>query len=461
MEMRDQIMEIEFAIQRRQYAMALVECSNVFEDILKKVYAEALTELPYEDRERLNEAERKIGEGKRGFREFGFGKLVGLFSASRLLELWEKKTNKELGMLKSISLNSFVNLRNDAVHNGKKDVKRQEAELFFACLKNWLIFLGYSNLDENVEDAFKVKPAAEKQETRARYEEHVKNREASTYTFSKKSEQRRLGKAVDIYRAIDERAITFALANLEKKEGLVVLDAGCANGKILETRFQEGGAFEKAVGIDYNAEEIAKKQAEESEFYHYHCMDFESPDFEDQLDDMMEEEGVRKFDIIFSSLVIHHLKNPKRVLRILTKKLKRGGALILRGAEDGSKLAYDDHGLVREIIERSAAVKGMSDRFHGRKFYSQLYQCGFRKIHMLYEERDTVGKDFEERLEMFQLSFPYRKDYFERQLAKDPNNEQYQADYEWIKEALSDLEELFVTPDFYYMEMVPVAVGFK
>ena len=62
---------------------------------------------------------------------------------------------------------------------------------------------------------------------------------------------------------------------------------------------------------------------------------------------------------------------------------------------------------------------------------------------------------------MFQLSFSYRKDYFERQLASDPDNEQYQADYEWIQEALSDLEELFVMPDFYYMELVPVAIGFK
>ena len=461
MVIKDQLDEIELLMKMNKNAMVVQECCSVFEVLLKKVYGQALVELPYAERERLNEAERKIGKGVKGYTEFGFGQLVGLFSECDLVSCWAKATNKELGLIKSISLNPIVDMRNRIVHNSDTRITKSEAQLVYACLKNWLAFLGYSNIEENVAEAFQVKTVPEKKAVQAQYQAHVRNRESSTYTFSKKSEQVRLGKAVDDYRNIDRRAVDFVLSNLEKKEHLTVLDVGCANGKILESRFANREIFDRAVGIDYNEEVIAKKQAEGSDFYHYYCMDLEAPDFEEMLDAMMEAEGIPKFDIIFSSLVIHHLKNPNKLLRILSRRLRKDGAIILRGAEDGSKLAYDDKGLVSEIITRSAAVKGMSDRFHGRKFYSQLYRCGFRKIHMLYEERDTVGKDFDERLDMFQLSFSYRKDYFERQLASDPDNEQYQADYEWIQEALSDLEELFVMPDFYYMELVPVAIGFK
>jgi 2-polyprenyl-3-methyl-5-hydroxy-6-metoxy-1,4-benzoquinol methylase len=461
MVIKDQLEEIEFLLKLNRNAAAIQECCSVFEVILKKVYGQALVELPYAEREKLYQAERKIGGGTKGYTEFGFGQLVGLFSECNLLASWAKVTGKELGLIKSISLNPIVDLRNRIVHNNAVAISRDQAQLVYACLKNWLAFLGYAGIEENVAEAFQVKPVREKQEVQTQYQEHVKKRQSSTYTFSKKSEQVRLGKAVDIYREIDRRAIEFALANMEKKEGLTVLDVGCANGKILESRFANRDIYGKAVGIDYNEEVIRRKQEEDSDFYHYYCMDLEAEDLGDRLDEMMNREEIEKFDIIFSSLVIHHLKNPNRLLRILSKKLKKNGAIILRGAEDGSKLAYDDNGLVSEIIRRSAAVKGMSDRFHGRKFYSQLYRCGFRRIHMLYEERDTVGKDFDECLDMFQLSFSYRKDYFERQLAMDPENLQYQEDYRWICEALSDLEELFVMPDFYYLEMVPAAIGFK
>ena len=463
-----QLQRVEEEMQAKRYWSVVLECEFLFETIFKKIYRDIQDmDLEYVDYGKLYEILLKQGKGARDVRKFTFGQLVGLVIEGGIIPVWAKATNREAGLLAAVSLYPIVDLRNSIAHNGKRNVQKEEAELVYAVAKNWLTFAGYEALVDQVYESKKKEEKKEKSGNGSGFDfshhlpPHMLPRKSSTYTYSKKSEQVRLGKAVDIYRDIDRRALDFVLENLGKKSDLTVLDVGCADGKILESRFSDRSIFSKAIGIDHNVDVIKRKQEETSDIYHYHCMDLESPNFEEELKSMMQDEGVEKFDIIFSSLVIHHLMDPNQVLRILAKQIKKGGAIILRGAEDGSKLAYDDGGLVQEIIAKSAAVQGMSDRFHGRKFYSQLHNSGFQKIYMLYEERDTVGKDFEERLEMYQLSFPYRKYYFERQLNMDPDNHQYMEDYLWIQGALKKLEEYFVRPDFYYMEIVPVAIGLK
>ena len=50
----------------------------------------------------------------KGFEEFTFGQICGLLRESNLLSKWAKYLNKDLGVLQSINLSTFVNLRNES-----------------------------------------------------------------------------------------------------------------------------------------------------------------------------------------------------------------------------------------------------------------------------------------------------------------------------------------------------------
>ena len=234
----------------------------------------ALSDLPIADREVLTESEAKIGNKTKSYTQFGFGELVGLFNRSRPLERWSKHIDNNMGVIRSISLDYIVELRNKLTHNQsamEAPVSREEAQLVHDCLFNWLGFLGYK----------------------------------------------------------------------------------------------------------------------------------------DHLEDMMEAEGIDKFDVIFCALTLHHLKNPARLLMKLRRILRKGGALIIRGVDDGAMIAFDDEGLLKQILGQSNA----SGRFHGRKYYPWLRSVGFTNIKMNYQVDDTTQMDSEEREDFFHYYFDFRLQY--------------------------------------------------
>ena len=79
----DQLEKIEHFLSLGYFDSVVKECSAMLEEILKKVYKQALSELPIEDRSILLESEGKIGNKTKGYNRFGFGELVGLFNRSR------------------------------------------------------------------------------------------------------------------------------------------------------------------------------------------------------------------------------------------------------------------------------------------------------------------------------------------------------------------------------------------
>jgi SAM-dependent methyltransferase len=146
----------------------------------------------------------------------------------------------------------------------------------------------------------------------------------------------------------------------------------------------------------------------------------------------------------------------------LRKLLKPGGVLILRGSDDGSKIAYpDEQELVPAILSMTARVSGASDRINGRKLYYQTWKSGFRKIKMFYNVLDTAGKSMEQRMNLYHGSFSYRINNLKKRLDREPDQTAYREEYEWMKEALEELEIEFMSDAFYYQETIYAAVAVK
>lgn len=469
---QNQLEKIRHFLKMGYYDSSVKECCGIMEDILKSIYRQALSELPMAERTALMEAESAIGRGVKGYTEFGFGQLVAVFNRCRLLDAWAKHSGRKLGLIKSISLDYIVELRNQLTHGGGEQLcGRSDAQLVYDCLMSWLAFIGYNELEHGISRAFEREPeesvpsrsplprAETARPAFERHAEYMEKRTTSSYRSDAVPERRRLKIQSRYSEQSDDESFCYALQRIGQKEKLCGLDIGCADGFVTESRFKEEYGFSLVVGVDHN-KALMEKQSSHG-IFHYHYLNVEAPDFEDEMEELLEAYGIDGFDVVFIALTLHHLKNPERFLRKLRPFIHKGGAIILRGVDDGALVSFGDKGLVEKVIEESIETKNMSDRFHARKFYSMLRAAGFEDIKMKYAVNDTVGISPEEKDVLFRYYFKFRSDYTKRQLATDPDNAEYIKKHEQMMDDLDELQDLFLRPDFFFLVMTITAIAIR
>lgn len=472
----DKLSFIQSVIKSGDYDVAVKESSAVFEMAFRKIFQQAIVTLDYKDRSEILEIEKKIGKGTKGVQNFTFGELVGLFRESKLMDKWSRHTSKDLGLIKSLDYSAIVTLRNKLVHNGGT-CSRSEANLVYEYLRNLLAELGLADLDNSINQSFTKKeavPVTEEPPTPS--EDHVKpslenrlpkvkkTRGKSYYSSSEGEEKERLKIQSEIMRAVDVKAFDYILKQFGDQTDLIALDVGSAAGDVTIDRFSQYDQFRKVIGIDINPVKVqeANENSQGKDKFSFYEMDIESAEFDDRLTEALVEHGEKKFDVIFSALTLHHLANPYKAIYRLRKHLKKDGYIVLRGSDDGSKMAYpDEENLVQSIISMSSDIQGQSDRENGRKLYHQVKKSGFKDVKLFYNLVDTASMTTDERLALFIQSFSYRKDAFEKKLKLQPSDQKLMEKLDWITEALEELELMFMDETFYYIETHTVAVGKK
>lgn len=288
--------------------------------------------------------------------------------------------------------------------------------------------------------------------------DYLKHVTFSDYSSTYKPEQKRLLLQQQYSREIDAQAFGYALARMPRKEGLVGLDLGCADGAVTRLRFNQFAQFTRVIGIDKNADAIASTCCDER--YSFYAVNAEGSDFEMRLEQVLAESGVSQVDFVFSALTVHHMTHPVRALERLRRFVRPGGAIVLRGVDDGTLVAYGDDGLAERCVALSLQAENMSDRYHGRKFYSQLLQAGFRDVKMLFTTDCTVGMDDDERDELYRYYFNFRKNYTAKLLDAHPGERRYVELDSAMRTALSQLRDRFEDPELYMMITNLAAIGF-
>lgn len=283
----------------------------------------------------------------------------------------------------------------------------------------------------------------------------------SSYRAELKTELKRLKIQSDNTREADNIAIKYVLDHIGEKEELRILDMGCAYGFVTKDRFSKI-PNSKVVGVD-RSEKLIEAAKEKSSFENcsYHVLDLEDEEMMDNLEAIMEQNNIEKFDIIFASLVIHHLKNPNKLLRTIRRVLDKNGYIIIRGSDDGSMVTYADDGLIQKIIDLHLSCDGISDRLNGRKIYSQLVSSGYKNVKMINWIKETSGMDLDERYEIFVERFSYRRNYLYSQCEKDPYNLSLKKKLEEMDYLLSELENKFAEESFWYSEIDFIGVAQK
>lgn len=288
----------------------------------------------------------------------------------------------------------------------------------------------------------------------------VTGKAVSSYNPAANKEFKRLKIQAKNTRAADMPAIEYVVKRLNK-QNLRILDAGCAYGYVTHDRFAEfNDAKVLAVDVSEKCLEYAREHNHDDNIF-YEKLNLEDEDFDDKIEELMSKYDIEKFDIVFSSLVIHHLKNPNKFLRRIRRYLSNDGYIIIRGSDDGSIMTCNDEGLLSKVVEMHLKTDGISDRLNGRKIYSQLISSGYKNVKMMNYIKDLSGLDLDERYDVFLERFSYRRNYLQNVLDKDPYNMEKRNALEAMDYALDKLENKFSEETFWYCETDFIGIAQK
>ena len=238
--------------------------------------------------------------------------------------------------------------------------------------------------------------------------------------------------------------------HLKGKSGLCVLDIGCGNGRALMARLGNREEISKIIGIEFNQSFVEKAKADyENDRVKFYCLDVESHDFLETLEEIMEENEIEKFDWINILAVVSHLKNPYHVMKNLRRVISRGATIFIRNIDDGLNFAHPDENM---YFERAFNMLAKCDttgyRYSGRELFTILNRAGYRQI--AYEKMglNSAEMDYSEKEAFFDTIFLFLKNSIKVTALNNPHNSEIQTEYEWLNEHFDELEERFLSSDF-------------
>lgn len=225
-----------------------------------------------------------------------------------------------------------------------------------------------------------------------------------------------------------------------------VLDLGCSNGFKTYQLFNKDN-IQQVLGIDWSQTAIdeANEKYGKNKKFEFVCDDIYKIDFK------------QKFDIIYMSFVLHHVQDKIGLLRKVYSLLKKGGYVVIKTIDDSSIISYPDNNHLVEKIKKlyDKKIKKFSDntiytdRYHGKKCYTQLVQAGFSNINLMVNSNFTSNRSDEQKEKSFEVAFGFRNNEnikgFARIYKKRMDKLLKQA-----REMFDDSDYIYINPAYYY-----------
>lgn len=231
-----------------------------------------------------------------------------------------------------------------------------------------------------------------------------------------------------------------------------ILDLGSGDGGQLSMRL-EGIDNYTIIGVD--VDDVVVKSANSTnggERSKYYQMDIESPEFINDIKEIMIENGLDGFDIINIVYVLKHLKNPRKVLYKIRRLLRPNGVLLITEAENCIEYAVPDENKYFERIFNILNYDEYAGANHmGREVYNMLFETGYSNIKLERMGAPTMDYTIEEKELMYDVCFAYVKDDLKLMMKKYPENEMIREDYEWYMEKEDEIEAEFLKPGFLFL----------
>lgn len=169
----------------------------------------------------------------------------------------------------------------------------------------------------------------------------------------------------------------------------------------------------------------------------------------DEVQEILQKNNLRGFDIVDMTLVIKDMEQPAKVVREMSKILNPdGGVLFIRELDDDFVKAYPHEDIIKKMVELLDLDPGAGNRHTGKKIYTFLKQAGADKVYISDEVISTANHKAIYQEQMCQSYFSYLKPELRNLAKEDPDT--YREAYLWIEKNYDDVENLFCSSEFYF-----------
>lgn len=259
--------------------------------------------------------------------------------------------------------------------------------------------------------------------------------------FSEAKELERLQTQTQLMYPCEMAVIRELLAG---KSGLNVLDVGCNDGTKTVCWFKDP-AVARVVGLEFNAPLV--QQANErfgSEVFSFHHCDVEAEDFSERLEHILRHEGVERFDILYLSFVLSHLRSPEKLLRRLRPLLRPGGVAVLVDSDDSHAYVKPEGGaLFRAYLGFLAEDPYGGDRGFGSLLPQVLRDCGYGHAALRCSGVRAGPGEQESKAHIFE-AYSYYPEDLELLRAERPNEPRFRYIAHWLSEHYEDMRRCFL-----------------
>lgn len=238
---------------------------------------------------------------------------------------------------------------------------------------------------------------------------------------------------------------------LKDKHDIEVLDLGSNNGNTIMKSVVPSFDVKHIIGLEYSDKmhEAAKKYLGNSVYIPYK-QDVEAEDFVDSLKQICEENNIDGFDLIYCGFLLLHLKKPGILIRRIKKFLKPDGYLFIRDVDDLQIVSFPDpQKIVKTFKDIDGKVAHTGYRWMGRELYTNLKHAEYRDIEIIPEDISTIGRDYDERMDLMNMNFSYIKENVVDMINPEKPSK-FDGYLTWVEEHYDDLENLFADSTYYF-----------
>lgn len=238
---------------------------------------------------------------------------------------------------------------------------------------------------------------------------------------------------------------------LENKKDIEVLDVGSNNGNTIMKSVVPDFDVKHIIGLEYSDKmyQEALKYVDVTPYKPYQ-IDVEAEDFVERLKKICEENNIEGFDLIFVSFLLLHLKKPGNLIRKIRKFLKPDGYIFIRDVDDKQIVSYPDpNHIVKSFKDIDARLAHTGYRFMARELYTHLKQAEYHDIEIIGEDVSTIGRDYDERMDLMDMNFSYIKENVQDMIVPDRPSK-FDGYLAWVEDHYDDLENLFADSTYYF-----------
>lgn len=242
---------------------------------------------------------------------------------------------------------------------------------------------------------------------------------------------------------------------LEGRSNVVCLDVNVlsTSGSFARLEYPQ---ITNVVALTYN-EDIAirgnakKGEAPDGDKIDFYQVQFESDDFENQLEKCLQNAGVDGVDFVCLSMAIMDFKKPFKVLQAIQNFLNDDAVMIVRDVDDGAVFAYPDKdGMFAKYQSFYISNIYSGYRYTGRQVYSYVKKMEPREIILERYGINTSNMSRKDKKLLFESWFSFIPNDFSRMLREDPSSKIAKEVVEFCDKHYDELNEQFFSRDVLF-----------